>query len=79
MATLTLVDNGDRWKALYLDGEIVTQGHYADDPETVVNVCMNNEIDGFEKRGISDNGEYPRAEFPDSLEEIREADDWKLR
>jgi hypothetical protein len=76
--TLTFVTNGDRWNALYLDGEMETQGHYADDPETVANVCINNEVDEYESYHISDKGEYPRAEFPDSLEEAREDDSWKL-
>jgi len=76
--TLTFITNGDRWHALYLDGKIETQGHYADDPETVANVCIKNDVDEYETYHISDKGEYARARFPNSLEEIKNDDSWKL-
>lgn len=79
MSKLTFLTNGDRWHALYVDGEVIQQGHYANGPKTVANACINNGIDEFEKFHIIDKGEYARAEFPGTLEEIRESDDWELK
>lgn len=79
MATLTLVENGREWGGLYLDGEMLQQNRTCDRPETIAKVCIENDIDKFEKRGITDNGDYMRSEFPDTLEKIRNADDWELR
>lgn len=79
MTTLTLVNNGREWSALYLNGDLLEQNHICDRPEKIANVCIENDIDKFEKRGIIDNGDYMRSEFPDTLEKIRNADDWELR
>jgi hypothetical protein len=79
MATLTLVDDGAHWSALYLDGELLEQNRTCDRPERIANACIENDVDEFENRGIIDNGSYSRSKFPDSLEKIRNADDWELR
>jgi len=75
MATLTLVENGREWGALYLDGELLEQNRTCDRPKRIANTCIENDVDNFESRMVE--GRF--SKLPDSLEKIRQADDLELR
>jgi hypothetical protein len=79
MTTLTLVENGRQWGGLYLDGELLEQHRTCDRPETVATLCIQKDVDKFEKRGIVHNGDGRPSRFPDTLEKIRQSKNWKLR
>lgn len=75
MATLTLIENGREWGALYLDGELLEQHRTCDQPETIATLCIENDVHKFENRMVE--GRF--SKLPDTLEKIRQSEDLYLK